>query len=52
MERIKTIILKKMGKVAYKQAQKEVNRVCPYFHYQTQVPRKVEKLKRIRGYDE
>lgn len=47
---MKKEILEKVGKLVYNQAEKEMNKACPYFHNQPKVPAKVYALKKTNKY--
>lgn len=44
---MKKKILNKVAKIAYNQAEKEMNKACPYFHNQPKVPSKVYALRKV-----
>lgn len=48
---MKKRILKKVGKIVYNQAEKEMEKACPYFHNQPKVPDKVYALRKMKKYD-
>lgn len=43
---MKEKIIKKIAEIAYNQAEKEVNKACPYFHNQPKIPDKVYLLRK------
>ena len=51
MKKIKNDILMRMSVLAYKQAEREANSACPYYHNQSELPRKVNDLRKLKKYD-
>lgn len=48
---LRATCLKKVGEVIFRQAKKEANSACPYFHHQPKVPAEVKKLQKYNKYD-
>lgn len=48
---LKAACLKKVGEVIFRQAKKEANSACPYFHHQPKVPKEVKSLGKFGQYD-
>ena len=51
MNNLKKKIGTKIADLAYRSAEKEANKACPYFHGQERLPEKVNELRKFRKYD-
>lgn len=51
MLNLKETVLIKVGEVVFRQAKKEANSACPYFHYQARVPEEIKKLRKYNADD-
>lgn len=46
MRKVTKKILNKIGEIVYRQAEKEVNSLCPFYHYQPPIPETVNALRK------
>lgn len=44
MSSLKETVLVKVGEVVFRQAKKEANSACPYYHNQPKIPEEVKRL--------
>ncbi len=48
MRNLNETVLIKVGEIVFRQAKKEANSACPYYHNQPKIPEEVKRLRKFR----